>query len=159
MIRTIRRNPQCRCQGFTLVEIMIVVVIIGLLAALGAQSYLKLKNRSAISRAANDLRVFAEGFERYALEVGVWPADGVPSSIPAGMSGYISAARWQAGTSLGGEFDWDMGVFGVTAAISLYAPTVPSATLVSLDELLDDGDLATGRLRSRANGILFVLEN
>lgn len=151
--------PSKRRAGFTLVEIMIVVVIIGLLAALATQSYMKVQEQSHVSRAANDLRVFAEGFERYALENGQWPADGTPNSIPAGMSGYFADVTWQSGTSLGGVYDWDQGVFGVTASVSIVSATASRPALVKLDALIDDGDLSSGRLRELFAGRLaFILE-
>jgi type II secretory pathway pseudopilin PulG len=137
---------------------MIVVVILGLMAAMAAQSYQKLKNRSEVSRAANDLRVFAEAFERYAMERGAWPDDVGPGEVPEEMEGYFRDARWSSRTSLGGNFDWDSGVFGYTAGISIADPTATTTALLLLDEVVDDGSLTSGRLRQRSGGVAYILE-
>ena len=146
-----------RRSAFTLVEIMIVVVIIGLLAALASQSYIKVQEESKVSTAANDLRIFSEAFERYALEIGQWPVDGTPNSIPAGMSGFFADVTWQAGTAIGGVYDWDQGVFGITASVSITGYTASTNTLLKLDAKIDDGDLTTGRLREHFAGRLFFI--
>ena len=56
--------------GFTLVEIMIVVVIIGLLAALAIPAFTKVQQTSLRSAVLNDLRVIASAADQYFLENG-----------------------------------------------------------------------------------------
>ena len=55
-------------QGFTLVEIMIVVAIIGLLAAIGIPSFQKARTNSVKRSMENNVRVFSTGVEQYAME-------------------------------------------------------------------------------------------
>ncbi len=55
-------------QGFTLVEIMIVVAIIGLLAAIAIPSFVKARNTSRQNACINNLRQIDGGKEQYALE-------------------------------------------------------------------------------------------
>src|SRR5438094_316259 len=54
--------------GFTLVEIMIVVVIIALLAAIALSGFLRARKRSQASRILNDLRMIDAAVDQYALE-------------------------------------------------------------------------------------------
>ena len=56
--------------GFTLVEIMIVVVIIGLLAALAIPAFTKVQQTSLKNAVLNDLRVIASAADQYFLENG-----------------------------------------------------------------------------------------
>jgi len=54
--------------GFTLVEIMIVVAIIALLAAIAVPGFLRARKRSQASRILNDLRLIDSAVDQYAIE-------------------------------------------------------------------------------------------
>ena len=54
--------------GFTLVEIMIVVAIIALLAAIAVPGFLRARKRSQASRILNDLRLIDAATDQYAIE-------------------------------------------------------------------------------------------
>ncbi|MBC2595120.1 prepilin-type N-terminal cleavage/methylation domain-containing protein [Ruficoccus amylovorans] len=58
-------------KGFTLVEIMIVVVIIGLLAAMAIPAFNKVREESRMKTITNNLRQVAGAGQRYILENGV----------------------------------------------------------------------------------------
>jgi type IV pilus assembly protein PilA len=66
----VKRSKQ-KVSGYTLVEIMIVVVIIGLLATMAYPAFIKVKTHSLASRIANDFRAFSGLFETYTLDNGV----------------------------------------------------------------------------------------
>jgi len=54
--------------GFTLVEIMIVVAIIALLAALAVPGFLRARKRAQASGVLNDLRSISSAVDQYAIE-------------------------------------------------------------------------------------------
>ena len=54
--------------GFTLVEIMIVVAIIALLAAIAVPGFLRARKRSQATRVLNDLRMIDAAVDQYAIE-------------------------------------------------------------------------------------------
>jgi len=56
--------------GFTLVEIMIVVAIIALLAAIAVPGFLRARKRSQASKILNDLRMIDGAVDQYAIETG-----------------------------------------------------------------------------------------
>lgn len=55
-------------KGFTLVEIMIVVIIIGLLAALAVPAFQRVRERALEANALNSLRQFVAGGQQYMIE-------------------------------------------------------------------------------------------
>ena len=54
--------------GFTLVEIMIVVAIIALLAAIAVPNFLRARKRSQATRILEDLRLIDSAVDQYAIE-------------------------------------------------------------------------------------------
>jgi prepilin-type N-terminal cleavage/methylation domain-containing protein len=54
--------------GFTLVEIMIVVAIIALLAAIAVPGFLRARKRAQATRILNDLRMIDSAVDQYAIE-------------------------------------------------------------------------------------------
>ena len=54
--------------GFTLVEIMIVVAIIALLAAIAVPNFLRARKRSQATRVLEDLRMLDSALDQYAIE-------------------------------------------------------------------------------------------
>ncbi len=138
---------------------MIVVVIIGLLAAVAVPAISKVQRRSQNSRAVNDLRVFAQAFETFAMENGGWPPNVGPGVVPAGMSGTFKTDVWVAPTIVGGRWNWDKNLNGFTAAISISNPTASAAQMTEIDAMIDDGDLSTGHFQFASTRYMYILEN
>jgi prepilin-type N-terminal cleavage/methylation domain-containing protein len=65
-MKTLRRKNA----GFTLVEIMIVVAIIALLAAIAVPGFVRARKRSQASKVLNDLRLIDGAVDQYAIENG-----------------------------------------------------------------------------------------
>jgi len=61
-IKTSRRS------GFTLIEIMVVVAIIGLLAGISTPRYVKARDTSQLNAIINNLRIIEESKDAWALE-------------------------------------------------------------------------------------------
>jgi len=66
--------------GFTLVEIMIVVAIIALLAAIAVPGFLRARKRSQASKIINDLRLIDSAVDQYAIETTKKTGDSVAVS-------------------------------------------------------------------------------
>jgi prepilin-type N-terminal cleavage/methylation domain-containing protein len=69
-----------RKAGFTLVEIMIVVAIIGLLAAIAIPNFLKARSTSQQNACINNLRQIDGATQQWALENGALPSAAVTSA-------------------------------------------------------------------------------
>ncbi len=55
-------------KAFTLIELLIVVAIIAILAAIAVPNFLEAQTRSKVSRVKNDLRTLATAMESYAVD-------------------------------------------------------------------------------------------
>ena len=142
--------------GFTLVEIMVVVVIIGLLAAMALPGFTKSRSRSQATAVVNNLRVYGSAFEVYAMEEGTWPPDENRGIIPPGMEGQLP--RFTEETHVGGSYDWDPGVFGYTAAVSIVDIKAGANVLSEVDKILDDGDPSAGLIVISGNRLSYILQ-
>jgi prepilin-type N-terminal cleavage/methylation domain-containing protein len=152
------RYAGARRDAFTLVEIMVVVAIIGILAAIGIPSFVKARNQSRISRYLNDIRQVIDYIERYAMEKGSYPPDRMPRQAPDGLHDYVKRFDWSADTPLGGQWDWDFQSVGITAGVTVIGATASLADLLQVDQKIDDGNLLTGHFRrTGAGGYTYVV--
>ncbi len=144
------------CAGFTLLELLVVVAIIGILAAIGASVYINQIDRARVAAVAADLRTFENGFLSYAKDNSQFPPDShlpAPYHLPpgTGMENYLPARRWAQDTPLGGNYNWEGPNSYPYAGISLFEPSAPASVFAMLDEKIDDGNLGQGRFRLTPN--------
>ena len=117
-----------RRAGFTLVEIMIVVAIIALLAAIAVPGFLRARKRSQASRVINDLRLIDSAVDQYAIETNKTSGSTVNT---ADWTNYLKKGTnlFLTGADMFGNG------YGVQQVDKL--PTVPSATKTNLSDVTD----------------------
>jgi prepilin-type N-terminal cleavage/methylation domain-containing protein len=115
--------------GFTLVEIMIVVAIIALLAAIAVPGFLRARKRSQASKVLNDLRMIDSAIDQYAIETGKKTGDAVSVTD---WTNYVKkdTVLYATGKDL---FNQDYGDQVVDTI-----PKVPATTKTNLSDVTDD---------------------
>jgi prepilin-type N-terminal cleavage/methylation domain-containing protein len=117
-------------KGFTLVEIMIVVAIIALLAAIAVPGFLRARKRSQASRILNDLRMIDSAVDQYAIETSRSTGDLVDVTD---WTNYVkkNALLFNNGNSVLGN------AYGPQTVDTL--PVVPAADFAALSDVADTG--------------------
>jgi prepilin-type N-terminal cleavage/methylation domain-containing protein len=77
-------------RAFTLIELLIVVAIIAVLAAIAVPNFLEAQTRARVARVQNDLRAMATAMESYAIDYNALPRDN-----DSDMDREYSAPEWQ----------------------------------------------------------------
>src|SRR5438874_2644032 len=71
-----RQNQNSHRYAFTLIELLIVVAIIAILAAIAVPNFLEAQTRAKVSRSLNDMRAAATALEAYAVDNNSYPPHG-----------------------------------------------------------------------------------
>lgn len=146
---------------------MVVVVIIGLLAAAALPTYRHITMRSKTTLMENDLRQFTAAIQTFALQNGRWPAhqETLPS-VPTDLAGSLPA-NFTVKTPIGGYYRWNfdtsVGGLPAKAAISIESTSDNPlnddvALLEMIDKQMDDGSLTSGLIQEAPGMLVFVIE-
>src|ERR1700676_3497342 len=116
--------------GFTLVEIMIVVAIIALLAAIAVPGFLRARKRSQASRILNDLRMIDSAMDQYSIETS--RSTGFVVTV-ADWTNYVkkNAILYNTGLSILGS------TYGPQTVDTI--PQVPASDLATLSDVAGTG--------------------
>jgi prepilin-type N-terminal cleavage/methylation domain-containing protein len=80
-----------RRSGFTIVELLTVMIVLGLLAGIAVLKYIDLRHRARAAAVAGDLRAVQLAAYGAMYETGSWPAEAGPGAVPPGLVPYLPA--------------------------------------------------------------------
>lgn len=145
-----KNDPPALHRGFTLMEILIVVVILGILAAIVIPSFASATEDTRKAAFTQDLRAFEMGVLRYQVDFGEFPPDGGSGSVPSGLEDYVSVPKWEGGTPIGGVWDNetdDVVSAGMGVHFDGTGDTRDTSYMATIDGMIDDGNVTTGSFR------------
>jgi prepilin-type N-terminal cleavage/methylation domain-containing protein len=153
---------QIRHSGFTLVELIAVIVVLAILAAVAVPRYFDYRQRALASAGAGTLKRVGMAMFAYQRDwAGALPPNVGSATAPAGMQLYIEPHSWT--TRIAGVYvmDWDTDTSGhapTIAQVSLMPAnfaavgvTITTAEAQAIDAIIDDSNTATGRARFTSN--------
>jgi prepilin-type N-terminal cleavage/methylation domain-containing protein len=111
-------------KGFTLVELAVVIVIIGVLAAFGVPRFLKSVERSKAAEAFQYLSAVRAAQERYVAREGVYTTDLGVLDITQSSPKYFTVGTMSADNSTPGSPTWVLSLSRIGASSSYGAYTV-----------------------------------
>ena len=78
-----------RRSGFTIVELLTVMIVIGLLAGIAILKYIDLRHRARATQVSGDLHAIRIAAYGAMYENGSWPAEAGPGVVPAVLAPYL----------------------------------------------------------------------
>jgi len=146
-------------RAFTLVEILIVVVILGILAAVVVPSFANATEPTRQTTFITNMKDFAESIQVYKIRNNDYPADTAAGEFPAGFEEYVNPQDWLGATPIGGSWvteDTEDG-YGVGVHFDGTGETRDDVYMLEIDEIFDDGDLETGNFRAISDDRYYLL--
>jgi prepilin-type N-terminal cleavage/methylation domain-containing protein len=142
-------------RGFSLVELMVVVTVIGILALLAVPGIMTAAQRAEATTTANDIRVFTNAIEVYITAEGSYPVFMSELWMPDSIKEYLPNT-WTDGT-----YNWFYVNNKGLIYIYFYNLNYTPEQMVRLDSIIDDGNIGTGRtiLAFQGTGLVHLFQN
>ncbi len=146
--------------GFTLVEILIVVVILGILAAIVTPQFANATTEAQQGAFVGELKLFEDAAYIYHAKTGLYPDDASSGELPEAFEGLVDRDQWEGGTPIGGQWDAENGTFGFRSSVGVHfnsGPARESDFMQLIDASFDDGDLESGVFRQIASDRYYLI--
>ncbi|MFK7760057.1 MAG: type II secretion system protein [Phycisphaerales bacterium] len=142
-------------QAFSLIEILVVVVVIGILAATVTPKFLQAKEEAAIAATSQDLSAIVNALSMYYAATGSYPRDVVRMRVVKDLSPYFKSDNpFAKPAPIGGVYDYEGPPNWDPMQISIRkngSQVYTDAIAQKLDEYMDNGDLRTGKIRKHGS--------
>ena len=98
------RNMRC---GFTLIELVVVVLILGVLAGIAVPHLFDVSTKAQASAELRTARVFLDAVTLFRASNGDFPGDATIGQFPSDLHGFLRPSLFDATSPSGGQYDWD----------------------------------------------------
>ena len=142
--------------NFLSMEVIVMGSLFGLLALVALPTYLDDRAEKQAAQVAEQFRNFGAAFQSYMNHHGHWPPDNGVGSIPVGMEEHL--AGFTEASAIGGHWDWHCEIAMGCGQVRLVNFNASKPFLQSVDQMLDDGDLAKGNLFLNGNCLIMLLK-
>lgn len=78
-------------RGFTLIEMLVVMIVLGVLAGISLLKYIDLRNSAVAAQMSQELRAIQVAAFNYYADQEVWPPETGPGGVPAGLGPLLPA--------------------------------------------------------------------
>lgn len=146
-------------RAFSLIELLVVVVVIGILAAIVIPNTISAGDTARTAAVGEDLDAIARAVEAYRNSTGRWPRDARSATLPPELAEYFRKSDpFKKPCPLGGVYDYDGATSRRGPRVTIRGvagnPGPTDAVSREIDEFMDDSNLRTGRLR-RSGGVTY----
>ena len=83
-------------RGFTIIELMVVVIFLSLLAGIALLRYIDMRNTARTAQAVGDVRAVTVAAFNYYGEYDTWPLDASAGAVPNGLGPFLPAQLAQS---------------------------------------------------------------
>ena len=146
-------------RAFTLVEVLVVVVVIGILAAMTIPKLASAAGETNITATAADLKAITNAVVMYRSEHGAFPRDVNRAQAVGVLEPYFKQGNpFEKDAPIGGTYDYEGPPNWNPIQISIRqngSNRFTNAMALELDEYMDNGDLRSGALILHGNRLAY----
>lgn len=142
--------------GFTIVELLIVIVVIGILAAITVVAFNGVQDRAKFTRMQSDLKSMQKAIEIYHADNGTYPNTGgshryqrvsgdsfIPGLVPKYIGNLPEITDGPSGSGTNNTYIYQSNAAGTTYSLQrLYQPSIPAGEWSQVPAALKDGTYA-----------------
>ena len=145
--------------GFTMLELVVVITVVGILAAMVVPRFAGAQDESSVAATAADLHKIAQALSMYQGTNGLFPPNASRSSDATMIKPYFKGSNpFEKVTPIGGVYDYDGTPTHTPVTISILQDGSNRYSYdhaLELDAYMDNGDLTSGRLREVGERLVY----